>query len=486
MTTNDFIRMQCIFCNNYKFIDFKIDKEPEYFECISCKYLRSIDYDNYDYHKSIDLSGLGLSLEELYYYSKNDINKIDIGDNLELNKIKSLYNYQLKILKENINIQRNNFNNCIRYNMVNIRNCIHCKIAIKGGPIELEICNDCYRIRKDLFVIKTEAKKQYFLKSTELVNIRHDIYRSKKINGSREYKLYYINDLIKKRNEKYNQTTIAKLIEKRDNKTIMKYKIMNERKKEIILECANMNLKINNNDFDDNFIFDSSIIKDYLLKGPKSKYKLNDIIEKITEDNFLQTKTNYFAYFLILLIDFDHKIRDSNKILKYIYSVFNNTSFKIIHLQEIKSDLKYIIFKYIVKNISIPIQKKILEDIIHYSKNIKDILSKFKENAIFYAINEINNNNDNKFIIPKKFIEFGNDIIKKYNLLQLNILSDELYNKYFKYILEYNPDFEEKIIKELDNYKKNNDIVNEPIELNLIKKNNNDNKNNNDEFVFLN
>jgi len=506
MTTNDFIRMQCIFCNNYKFINLKIDKEPEYYECKSCEYLHSIDFDNEylrsidfnNYKENINLSGLGVSLEKLYYYSKNDINKIDIGDNLELNKIKSSYNYQLKFIKENINKQRNNFNNYIRYNMFKIKNCINCRIAIKDKSYfeqqndyaPLKLCYECHKNRKDLFVLTTDAKKKYFLNTDDLKNIRYNLHNYRyKIR----YKLYYVGDLIKKRNEKYDNSTIEQLIIKSKKHDILKQEkkknkklLIESRKNDIIKEIKNIGL--HNEDIN----FNNKNIKKYLHTGDN----LNSVIEMLIEDRFLETKTNYFAY----LFTYGYfECVFNNDILDYICIKLENITLdkKSNDILDFKvKNLWPFYYSYILKRFSKIEQSRIMEKIYNNDIRTKEDLEDFEVLKIkveYYAIKEFNIYNiDNKYELPPRFANLSDETIDKNCTEPIYKLSDDIYNIHYENLIKSVPDFETNVTKMLNKYKDSsnelkldnkNDII-EPIEMKLVKKNDK-NYNKNDDIVIV-
>jgi len=62
MTTKDFIRLQCIFCNQYK--KFDIDDEPELYKCKICEYITNVDF---DYLCNFDLNEKRLYDEYIRY-----------------------------------------------------------------------------------------------------------------------------------------------------------------------------------------------------------------------------------------------------------------------------------------------------------------------------------------------------------------------------------------------------------------------------------
>ena len=107
--------------------------------------------------------------------------------------------------------------NSIMFDNRLLTNCTNCKIAIVTHGSKnviknyINLCSDCFDNRKDILRTKTEALKEFFLKPDDLKNLRHNECKSTiKYHG--RYNLYYTGDLLKKRNEKYNPITIAKLI----------------------------------------------------------------------------------------------------------------------------------------------------------------------------------------------------------------------------------------------------------------------------------
>jgi len=184
--------------------------------------------------------------------------------------------------------------------------------------------------KKDILISKNRALKEYFLKYDDIKNLKTPKYRK-----------FYIEDLLKKRNEKYSLDVITKKIEKKEKHNILKIEkkknkneIIEIRKKEIIKEGKLFNLDIKDDDFE------NYNIKNYLYKGDKSIYKLNNIIEMLIEEKFLETKTNYFAYFFAL----------NYKYYKFSDNILNNIYILLFQLNILKNRQIYIKLKYMKKN----------------------------------------------------------------------------------------------------------------------------------------
>lgn len=278
-----------------------------------------------------------------YYICINCINRIDMClqnkpfTNSEDDYDKYLYYNDLNYIKKKLI-----YDDCI------LLNCTNCKIAIKRGLsvnghdydysqhhlLELiykeyknkykntiNLCFDCFENRKDLIKTKSYAIRDFFVTSNDLINLRHNRLKSKN-KYCKYYNIYYTEDLIKIRDQKYDQATIVKLIEKRDKLNDKKRERENikkisyeSRKKEIIKECKNHAIELNDDDFNNNKIIN------YLKKGKKCKDNINDIIDFLAEKHFLIYNTDFLTYLIMISKDY-YYIDDLFK--KFSYVTYSN------------------------------------------------------------------------------------------------------------------------------------------------------------------
>jgi hypothetical protein len=383
-------------------------------------------------------------------------------------------------------------------------NCTNCKIAIKRKLTDknkyknsINLCFDCFENRKDLTKTKLHAIKDFFVTQNDLINLRHNRLRSKN-KYCKYYKIYYTGDLIKIRDQKYDQTTIAKLINKRDklnNKRKERDKIkklsFESRKKEIIKECNNCAIDINDDDLNNEKIID------YLKKGEKSKHNLNDIIEFLSEEIFLIYNTDFLIYLIMETDDYNNKnlfknlnyitySNIKNEINKYKSKkiTYNNITYnKLCIILDNKQyiddgDLYSFIFTYIDKIFSINIKKEIYKNICAQKlNNVKYIAKRITITKIY--------ENNKKISLPGKLSEMiisdnynSKEFYEKENYLKkyknIKKLSNEIYKKYYGYIKNIFPMFYDIFLKDLtySPYFDNINIkdINKPIEKNLIKK----------------
>jgi hypothetical protein len=457
-------RLQCIYCNKYAYPNGK--PESEYYICDICEKINKLDskYDEiikYNIFKMINCTNCKIAIKKELY---SEIDKFEIGYNFRLHKI--------------------------------------------------NLCYDCYKNRKDIMIITTEAKKNYFLNSMDLKNLRYNQYKSMDLKKLRYnqykskkwgyYKLYYIGDLIKKRNEKYNQDDIKKLIDNRENNIKKKLerkqnkeKISESRKQDIIKEGNIIGLKISDDDFD------NEIVKEYLNNNKKCKYKLIDIMELLEENHFLEEKTDYILYIFTLYDEFSN----GNRLVQYIFNCFRKIKKGIIEkniniIYDIKISDKYkkyydekiyiednhylpLFFKFIKKlSISLNIQKVFLKELIQKDKKHFNSISILSDYAKYFSVKNLANNKN--IIISEKLLNIENPTNEYYLSLDNNI-DDKIYEKYIEYVKLENPNFESNCMKYLNEYIdsiKNDDnsitensddnssiIKNEPIEMKLVKKN---------------
>ena len=102
-------------------------------------------------------------------------------------------------------------------------------------------------------------------------------------------------------------------------------------------------------------------------------------------------------------------------------------------------------------------------------------------------------NIDNKYEVPPRFANLSDETIDKNCTEAIYKLSDDIYNIYYEYLIKSDTDFETNVTKMLNKYKdsssklkldnKNNII--EPIEMKLVKKNDNKKDNKNDDIVIV-
>jgi len=433
---------------------------------------------------------------DMYLQNKSFINSED----------KYAYYNDLNYIKEKLI-----YDNCI------LLNCTNCKIAIKRG---LKLCNDdynkhhlleiiyeeyknkyknminlcfdCFENRKDLIKTKTDAIRDFFVTSNDLINLRHNrLYSNNKY--CKYYNIYYTEDLIKIRDQKYDQATIAKLIDKRDklnekrNERDKIKKLSYElRKKEIIKECNNCAIEINDDD-----LINEKII-DYLKKGKKSKHNLNDIIEFISEEIFLIYNTDFLIY--LIMESSDYYIRILFKQLNYIaYSnikneinkykskkdnikekTYNNLCIMLDNNQYIDDDDLYsFILKYIDKTFSFNNKKKIYKNICAIKESNDQYIAKS------IAITKIYENNKKISLPGKLFDMFILDKYNKGNYLKkykdIHKLSNEIYEKYIEYVKNIFPTFEYDFLNNLKHssiFINIEDInINKSVEMKLVKKN---------------
>ena len=452
-----------------------------------------------------------------YHICNNCINRIDMYlQNKRFTNDKFAYYNDLNYIKEKLI-----YDNCI------LLNCTNCKIAIKRRLnlykhdynhhhlLELiykeyknkyknmiNLCFDCFENRKDLIKTKTDAIRDFFVTSNDLINLRHNSLRSNN-KYCKYYNIYYTSDLIKIRDQKYDQATIAKLIDKRD-KLNEKRKERNKikkisyelRKKEIIKECNNCAIEINDDDLNNEKIID------YLKKGKKSKHNLNDIIEFLSEEIFLIYNTDFLIYLIMennncyiqKLISYLNYITYSNikntinkyksKIQTYINiteKTYNNLCIMLDNKQYIDDDnLWSFIFTYIDKTFSINNKKQIYKNMCakEIGNNVQYI-AKSIDIAKSIAITKIYENNK-KINLPGKLSDII--ILDKYNkeyyffkYKDVNKLSNEIYEKYIGYVKNIFPMFERDFLNDIKQSSIFNNIedinINKPVEIKLVKKN---------------
>jgi len=454
--------------------------------CINCNKIE----------KNISINNINIVAysNSIYYYICNNCNGIEhFVRNFEYSKDKDKFIKYMSIKDYEILGQLENANSITesiiikteryqlkKYDLYKITNCTHCKIGMKTvfsfftnyDRSSMYFCNDCLKNKKDILQSKNKTLRDFFLKSEDIKNLKH-------FGGK-----YYVGDLIKKRDGKYILDVINKKMEMLEKRNILKKEkkknkmnIIELRKKDIIKEAKLFNIDIRYDDFK------NYIIKDYLYKGDKSVYKLNNIIEMLIEDNFLETKTNFFAYFFALNYRY---YRFSEHILNNIYIAFSSKYIdkkSNIYKSIICTENQYIkpgdffsfYFSYIIKTFCKTVQRYIYYNIYNnYSNksknNIKNNFALVKIIAEFYAVKEFKElYKDDKYVLPTRFANLSDAIINNcqinYNC-QINKLPDDIYDKYYNLILKHKPTFEQDITKILNKYKEK-----EPIEINLIKKN---------------
>ena len=455
----DFYNIKCINCD-------KVDKNNKniiayscgiyYYECSNCigieHFVRNFEYSK-DKNKFIN---------EMSVKDYEILGKLENANSITESIIIKIEGYQLK-----------------KYDLYKITNCTHCKIAMKTVYIlfvnnyinQILLCDECIKIKKNILISKKRALNEYFLKYDDIQNLKKYAYHK-----------YYIEDILKKRNEKYSLDIINKKREKKEKQNILKREkkknkkdIIEMRKKEIIKEGKLFNLDIKDDDFE------NYNIKNYLYKGDKSIYKLNNIIEMLIEEKFLETKTNYFAYFFTLNYYYN---KFSEYILNIITMTFRYDEIKYKYNNEIcnnniilneksyikTEDFYCFYFSYIIKTFSKIEQKNIMKKLyINYSNKIKNNYNKhfarLKTISESYAIKELNK--DNKFELPTRFANINDAIINNNCTIKIDKLPDDCYNKYYIYVLKYKPTFEKKIAVIRNKYKEKE----MPIEINLVKKN---------------
>jgi hypothetical protein len=425
-----------------------------------------------------------------YHICNNCINRIDMylqnkpfPENSKDDYNKDIYYHNLNHIKE-----------IIYDNYYILLNCTNCKIAIKRKLIasteqqykkykdlyknKINLCFDCFENRKDLITTKPFAIRDFFVAPNDLINLRHRIVKSNNFYCS-YYNIYYTGDLIKIRDQKYDKAIIAKLIDKRDklndkrkerrNIKNLSYEL---RKKEIITECNNCEIEIDDNDLNNKKIID------YLKKGKKSKHNLNDIIEFLSEKHFLIYNTDFLTY-LIMTVG-EHATRHLIYIFKYMtYSniineircyelkkndkknidsvksykkknditedIYNKLSIMLNKKQYIDDDNLYsFYFTYIYKIIPNNIKKKLFY-------NISSEKTEYAEKIAITKIYEI----DKKINLPGKLSkmiisDIYSDEFEEYieNYKNINKLTDDIYNKYHEYVKNIYPKFENDFLEE--------------------------------------
>jgi hypothetical protein len=507
-------KLKCIHCNERTNEKYTIDNVNNYLgynsyyflyecnDCIICSKLFSEYRNSKDKKKFIE----NISKDYLNEYLR--IIKCGNDDHVTCE-----YNAHIHDITQTINLINYKYE-LYRCDMFKFTNCCNCKIAIRTdhtyitnhaliNPIydinKLYFCIYCSLIKKEILRSKNKALKEYFLKFDDIKNLKTDCGK------------FYIGDLLKKRNEKYDNLTIEQLIIKSKKHDILKQEkkknkklLIESRKNDIIKEIKNIGL------YNEDINFNNKHIKKYLHTDDN----LNSVIEMLIEDRFLETKTNYLVYlFTYGYIEGIFHIDILGYIYLKLYYITHNKKNKkskkgndisdLKDKNELKnndiSDLKDknfwpFYYSYILKRLSKIEQSRIMKKIYNNCIRTKEDLEDFEVLKIkveCYAIKEFNNI-DNKYEVPPRFANLSDETIDKNCTEPIYKLSDDIYNKYYEYLIKSAPDFETNVTKMLNKYKDSsselkldnkNDII-EPIEMKLVKKNNkNDIKN--DDIIII-
>lgn len=370
------------------------------------------------------------------------------------------------IICKNCKNTNKNFNDNIKY-----KNCINCKIAVipfvkfhdgynmcygtlpndfqPGHIINIWLCDECQK-DKSLLISTSKAKKDFFLINDDLKDLIYNtikrIYPIKNNYDDGYYKVYFINDLIKKRDNKYDKNILAKLIEKRDlyfekkqERIKNKNEIIKSRIKEILTQSNIMGTNLNK------ITTHSIMALKYVIQGGKSKINLNNAIIDLVEKYFLIEQSDYLDRFLYLFLfkSLDFTVNDHSKLnMQFCQGIIKKYNYTILDPLFIKNkdDLKYFDlifnkFKFIIDILLKESEKYNKTEAIKYIKqNIpKNIMM---DDAITYIKEKIPQN-------IKMMILYLSELIMEYN--HYKKIYGNLWNLYLK---EAKIESIKKIIKE--------------------------------------